>query len=153
MGYALLLCACILPHVSCWLCCTTMIGACSPTDVRVISAVLAALSSTVQHRTRCLRFSRLGRKRTLHSSHLWPHAHPRRLRGSVLLLIKTRISSYAFVANLYLHCGLAFLPVLLAKGIDRINDYVDRYSCLCLLACGVYVWYAWKGTSGLQRGA
>eukprot|EP00752_Nemacystus_decipiens_P001489 g1463.t1 len=35
------------------------------------------------------------------------------------------ISLYAMLANLYLHCGLAYLPVLLAKGIYCISDYVD----------------------------
>lgn len=39
----------------------------------------------------------------------------------------TSISVYAVFANLYLHCGLAFLPVLLAKGICRIADYADRW--------------------------
>ena len=39
---------------------------------------------------------------------------------------------YAVFANLYLHCGLAFLPVLLAKGIYRIAEYADRWAVLMI---------------------
>ncbi|CAN0251919.1 unnamed protein product [Ascophyllum nodosum] len=35
-------------------------------------------------------------------------------------------STYALVFNVHLHSGLAFLPVLLAKGIFRIARHIDR---------------------------
>lgn len=44
------------------------------------------------------------------------------------------ISSYALVANLYLHCGLALIPVLLAKGIYSIIDHIEGYVVICGLA-------------------
>ncbi|CAN0520320.1 unnamed protein product, partial [Ectocarpus sp. 12 AP-2014] len=37
------------------------------------------------------------------------------------------ISSYAFVANLFLHSGLALMPVLLAKGLHRLVLYDERF--------------------------
>lgn len=43
-----------------------------------------------------------------------------------LATVENRISSYAFVANVYLHCGLIIMPVLLAKGIYNIYDVTNR---------------------------
>lgn len=54
--------------------------------------------------------------------------------GTLAAFCRTSISLYAVVANLYLHCGLAFLPVLLAKGVYRIADYADGWGILSLVA-------------------